>query len=196
MKEIQSLAGLLNFLHRAIVLGCAFTRRMYSKFSGATVQNMKDYHHLRLDGEFKWDCQVWTEFLGQGRLSVCRPFIDLDTSLNAEILDLYTDAAKGENLGMGGVFNRHWFFAKWEPGFIRENDPSIEYLELLGVCTVMFIWAKSHLSNRRIVLFCDNQPIVQMVNSTSAKCPNCMLLIRKLTLLSLSINTRVFAKWV
>ena len=34
VKELQSLAGLLNFLNRAIHPGRAFTRRMYSKFSG------------------------------------------------------------------------------------------------------------------------------------------------------------------
>ena len=34
VKELECLAGLLNFLHRAIVPGRAFTRRMYSKFAG------------------------------------------------------------------------------------------------------------------------------------------------------------------
>ena len=31
--ELQSLAGLLNFINRAVIPGRAFTRRMYSKFS-------------------------------------------------------------------------------------------------------------------------------------------------------------------
>ena len=55
VQELQSLAGLLNFLNRAIYLGHAFTRRMYSKFTGS-MDTLKKYHHLHLDREFKDDC--------------------------------------------------------------------------------------------------------------------------------------------
>ena len=139
IKEIQSLAGLLNFLNKAVFPGRAFTRRMYAKFSGPANQNLKPHHHIRLDREFKSDCEVWINFLGSSRSAVCRPFVDLGLTLSAEVLDLFTDAAKGESLGMGGVFGRHWFFARWEPEYIKTHNPSIEYLELLGVCTAVFI---------------------------------------------------------
>ena len=35
VKDLESLAGLLNFLNRAIFPGRAFTHRMYAKFAGA-----------------------------------------------------------------------------------------------------------------------------------------------------------------
>ena len=59
VKQIQSLAGLLNFLNRAIVLGRAFTRRMYSKYEGIVKKGdrkLKHYHHVKVDQEFKADC--------------------------------------------------------------------------------------------------------------------------------------------
>ena len=165
VKELESLAGLLNFLHKAVVPGRAFTRRMYAKFSGKETslndsrntsipmeRNVKisqqsklmSHHHVRLDSEFKSDCRMWVEFLSaaNNRVGISRPFVDLNETLTATSLDLFTDAAKGEHLGMGGVFSSRWFFAQWEPGFIARHDPSIEYLELLGVCMAVFIWTK------------------------------------------------------
>ena len=41
VKELQSLAGLLNFLNKAIHPGRAFTRRMYSKFTQSILKNQK-----------------------------------------------------------------------------------------------------------------------------------------------------------
>ena len=86
-------------------------------------------------------------------------------------------------------------FAQWEQNYIYKFDLSIEYLELLGVCMAVFAWSKE-LRDRRYVVFCDNQSVMTMINNTSAKCVNCMVLIRLLTLRSLIFNMRVFAKWV
>ena len=208
--ELKGLAGLLNFLTRAIYLGRAFTRCMYAKFSGwvrlgntthksqelVHTKFLKQHHHVRLDAEFKNDCKVWAEFLDSNdSMSYCHPYVDLSTTITAEILDFYTDAAKGKSLGFGGSFGPHWLFGQWEPGFIEENDPSIEFLELYAVCISVFAWCQQ-LKNQQVILFCDNQAVVNMINNTSAKCPHCMQLIRKLTLKSRLMNMHIFARWV
>ena len=126
IKELQQLTGLLNFLNKAIVLGRAFTRRMYSKFSHL---ELKPHHHIRLDKEFKEDCQVWCSFLLSTDRGLNQPFVDISDRVSAETLNLFTDAGKGESLGIGGIFGHRWFFAQWEPGFITDCNPSIEYLE-------------------------------------------------------------------
>ena len=193
VKELESLAGLLNFLHKAIVPGRAFTCRMYSKFSG---KNLKQYHHTRLDGEFKADCKMWISFLCKNdAASLYRPYVDFTESLTAETLDMVTDVVKGINLGMGGVFATKWFYAKWEPKYIEMFDPSIEYLELLGLCTAVYIWTPA-IRNKRIILFCDNQSVVSIVNNSSSSCRNCMHLVRLLVRRCMDFNCRVFAKWV
>ena len=64
---------------------------------------LKQHHHVRLDKEFKDDCRVWLPFLQNKMIAVSRPFVDLQTTLNAEVLDWYTDATKGKLLGFGGV---------------------------------------------------------------------------------------------
>ena len=67
VKELQQLTGHLNFLSRAIVPGRTFTRRMYNKFKSSIItkngQQLKHFHHIRLDREFKEDCKMWEEFL-------------------------------------------------------------------------------------------------------------------------------------
>ena len=207
VRDLQSLAGHLNFLNRAIVPGRVFTRRMYAKFSsfidknGNKVQGscIKQHHHIRLDKEFKSDCDIWISFLNQQdyhRKLLCRPFLDIDDTVHAETLDFYTDAAKGKFLGMGGVLGSHWYFAQWEPDYIRQYNPSIEYLELLAICMAVFIWSDKHLRNQRIVMFCDNQSVVETVNNTTSSCKNCMILLRKLVLKSLECNMRIFCRWI
>ena len=47
--------------------------------------------------------------------------------------------------------------------------------------------------NRKIVLFCDNEAVVNMISNSSSKCKNCMVLIRFIVLESLSCYARVFA---
>ena len=57
VRRLQRLAGVLNFLSRAIYTGRAFTRRIYVKCTGN--KNLKPHHHIWLDQEFKSDCSVW-----------------------------------------------------------------------------------------------------------------------------------------
>ena len=59
----------------------------------------------------------------------------------------------------------------------------------------MLNWLKL-FKNKKIVLFCDNEAVVNMINNNSSKCKQCMILIRIIVLESLSNNARVFARYV
>ena len=206
VQDLQKLARLLNFLNRAVVPGRAFTRRIYSKFSGVNMKGYRDkkilkpFHHIRVYRELCEDCRMWLQFLqGEGHnnlgLHLYMPFTDLSMTLTADVLKFYMDAVKGKELGFGGVFNKHWIFGRWEENFITSHDPSIEFLELYAVAIAVFAW-NVELRGKRIVLFCDNQSVVHMINNSSSSCHLCMILIRLLTLKSLRCNMRVFACWV
>ena len=147
VAELQVLSGYLNFLCRAIFPGHAFTRRMYAKNAIWTDRNvpqmrLRKHHHITLDAEFKRDCQVWKEFLSDSKngVTVCRPMVDLSTCLTAQEIFFYSDASAGEHRGMGCVFENDWLFAMWEPNYIKDYKPSIEYLELLVFCAGIFTW--------------------------------------------------------
>ena len=202
IKQLQVLTGYLNFLTRAIFPGRAFTRRIYTKFSNKMVKplgsmsRLKSYHHVRLDQEFKSDIEVWRIFLSHRMTRVvARPMVDLNETILATQLNFYSDASANEALGFGAVFNTEWLFGQWEPNYIRQFQPSIDYLELYALCAAVLTWGHQ-LRNTRIVIFCDNLSVVHMVNTSSSTCRNCMYLIRLLTLSGLIDNRRVFARHV
>ena len=157
---------------------------------------LKPFHHVRLDSEFKLDCAIWQTFLTHyRRLTLCRPMVDLNRFETSEDLFFYSDASRSTVLGVGAVFNTHWLFAQWEPDYIKNCEPSIEYLELYGVVAAVLTWG--HLiRNKRIILYCDNTAVVGMINNMSSSCKNCMFLLRLLVLNNLVNNRRVFARYV
>ena len=117
--QLQKFMGFLNFLCKAIYLGCAFTRRMYSKIPWLDSQGnkLKQHHHVPLDQEFRLDCLVWVEFLDKNvQLAVCRPFI----TRTAQELDLFMDSSGNCNLGFGGYFKNEWFAGTWDIGLLKD----------------------------------------------------------------------------
>ena len=194
IKELQTLAGHLNFINRAVVPGRVFTRCMYSKFTGSKFASLKQYHHIRIDKEFRRDCKMWELFLTNLDAVVC-PFIDLKEYVVAENLNFFMDASANESLGFGGIFENSWFFGKWEPNFIKNYNPNIEFLELLVLCMGVYIWSE-RIQNTHVILHCDNEAVIQMVNNMTSSCEHCMKLLRLLTLNNLEFNRRVFIRHV
>ena len=192
--KIQKLCGLLNFLCRAIVPGRLFLMRLYHSLSNVQRKQLKPHHHLQVSDKMTLNLELWKPFLGNPQI-YCRPFIDLNAGDDAEILDWYTDAAKCFGKGYGGHHRTHWFHGLWDKQFLEQNDPSIEFLELYAVVVGIILWLNLY-PNRRILLFCDNESVVYMINKQSSKCKNCMMLIRIITLQSLICNTRVYAQHV
>ena len=128
---------------------------------------------------------------------VNRPMIDLLETVTAHEISFTSDASAVDQLGFGCMLQNEWIFSKWEPGYIKMCKPSIEYLELYALCTGLLTWEDhSALNNCRIVVFCDNEAVVHMVNNTSSSCPNCMYLLRIIVLNGLRHNRRVFAKYI
>ena len=193
VKQLQILTGYLNFLMKAIFPGQTFTRRMYAKYSQTC---LKPHHHVKLDSEFRFDCEVWRTFLQNHKNeAICRPMVDLDTSVSARTLQFYSDASANESFGFGAVFRRKWLFGRWETGYIRTFKPSIEYLELFALVTAVLTWGHL-LQDQRVIVYCNNTAVVAMLNSTVSSCPNCMYLLRLLSLNNLIHNCRIFGRYI
>ena len=175
---------------------------MYTKYSDvlnnkSTIgRKLKGHYHVCIDQEFKFDCKVWKNFLEmEGAEVVNHPMVDLSVSIQADEIFFFSDASTNKNLGFGCVYHDQWIFQRWEPGFIKSKKPSIEYLELFRLCAGILTW-QDQLKNCRIIIFCDNQATVAMVNNGSSSCKNYMYLIHALTLSGLQFNCRVFAKFI
>ena len=191
--QIQKLCGLLNFLCRVIVPGRLFTMNLYRSLCGlGGSMKLKPYHHVRISQETAADLRIWKLFLETPH-AFSRPFMDLSGFESAEVLDWFTDAAKCSGKGVGGHHGTHWFIDIWDDEFLEAKDPSIEFMELYAVAISVLLWSDLH-KTKRIVLFCDNESVIFMVNNQASKCKNCMTLIRLITLQSLISNIRIYAK--
>ena len=195
VKQLQVIAGYLNFLTRAIFAGRTFNRRIYAKYAKVNAQ-LKPHYHIKVDDELRFDCEVWRFFLSHHRkVPVCRPMVDLDKIVTAEELFFYTDASGKFDCGIGAIFDKSWFFGQWEPGFIRDKEPSIDYLELIGLTAALLTWGEE-IKNKRVLIYCNNQAVVAMVNKMTSTCKNCMYLLRLIVLNNLIHNRRVFVQYV
>ena len=188
VRELQELTGFLNFLCKAIIPGRVFTRRLYAHVHSA----MNPGHHVYINKEMKADLNMWLTFFNHGT-AFCRPFFHLDDSVTSITLDWYTDASSTR--GCGGYCQQSWFLHEWDPVFLEKCQPSINYLELFAVAVGVINWL-NRFANKNIEIFCDNMSVVHMINNTSSKCKNCMVLLRIITLRGLIHNVKVTARHV
>ena len=192
INQLQKICGFLNFLGRCVLPGRAFTRRLYSYLGGKN-SNLKPHHHVRINYEMRQDLETWRVFLKHPSV-FCRSFMDFSKTWNADEISMFSDASKKTVTGgFGAICQRSWMAGTWELGFIEHKDPSIEYLELFGVVAAVVTWIH-RFRNRRIILFCDNNSVVGMINKMSTPCKNCMNLLRILILKGMVENVRIFSK--
>ena len=85
--------------------------------------------------------------------------VDLESWITANDIGFASDASAAETLGYGAIFKDKWLFGQWEPGYIKNLKPSIEYLELFALTAGILTWG--HLiRNVRILVWCDNASVV------------------------------------
>ena len=173
LKELQSLIGTLQFACRAVVPGRAFLQRIISLTKG--ISNSR--WHVRLD---HWNGASF--FLG-------------DTVLSSSDLQLFTDASGP--LGYGGYLNGQWFQSRWLPQHCINpaTGISIDWQELFAIYIACFIWG-SQWSGKCICIWCNNLPVVAIINSKRSKSPRVMDLVRAITILTLVHNFTFTAKHI
>ena len=187
LKELQQLAGFLNFLCKCIVPGRTFLRRLYDHF----MTNLMAHHHIRIDQDIRRDLSMWQQFLEEPTI-YCRPFLDFNSFLTAEHLDWYTDISGV--IGCGGICRHEWFQLQWSDQFLALK-PSIEFQELYAVTVSILLWLKNY-QNKRICIFCDNRSVVDILEDMSSKCKDLMVLVRIIVRECMTWNVRLFAEHV
>ena len=89
VKQLQVLTGYLNFLTKAIFPGRTFTRHIYAKYSNRNRQ-LKQHHHVSIDSEFHFDCEIWRFFLeNYSETALCRPMVDINKWTSSTELMFY-----------------------------------------------------------------------------------------------------------
>jgi hypothetical protein len=105
-----------------------------------------------------------------------------------EDVQLYSDSARGQDLGFGLYFKGHWCHDKWPQSWhTRGFTSDITVLELFPILVALYIWS-SELVNKIIRFNCDNMAVVQIINMLSSKSEQVMCLVRCLALRCLNLN--------
>jgi len=185
LRNMQSLIGMLNFASRVIVPGRPFCRRLINATCGLTQPS----HHLRVNKGIKADLKMWLVFFQEfNGVSV---FHDRFWVRNADV-QLHTDAS-GRH-GLGCYFKGKWCSAAWPEQWHTEGITSdITVLELFPILVALHIWGED-LKNKKILFHCDNQSVVQILNSMSSRSDNVMTLLRMITMLCMKRNMAIKAE--
>ncbi|CAG2211241.1 unnamed protein product [Mytilus edulis] len=177
-KQLQSLAGKLNWASAVIRGGRVFLRRIIN----CIMRIKRDWHKARLKGDIAQDILWWNNFI---------------SSFNGKslILDQYpvtsvaTDACRS---GAGGFFDNDWFYVNWQCDFPFAENLHINELEALSVVFAARRWAKAW-QNKRVLIFCDNVTTVSCLNKCSSRNATLMSYLRELFWLSASNNFHIKA---
>ena len=186
LLELQQLVGRLNFAGRVIPAGKVFAKRL----TRLTAPLARSGHRTRLPVGVRLDLEQWLRFLAHfnGVLLWKDPWTP------ASHLSLYTDAAGGE--GFGAILGNSWCAERWPDSWVQAGlTTNITLLELFPIVVAFVVWERQ-LRNKQVVLWSDNQAVVQLINNNSARCPRVLALLRRLVRSQLEGNLAVRARHV
>ncbi len=95
----------------------------------------------------------------------------------AEDIGFYSDASGGRMKGWGAIYGSQWCQGKWDPQFLADHNPSIDWMELYALTVGIALWGHE-FAGKRILVRCDNTMAVAMVNNQTSTSPMAMGLIR------------------
>lgn len=179
-RDMLSLLGHLNFAMSIIPQGRAFISRLLTM--AHSVQKLSD--PIQLDDGCFSDIKFWTQLLNDWNgIS----FFYNDAFESSADLHLFTDAAP--SIGFGGFFQGQWFAEKWPNEFPKEKSGSVSsaLYEIYPLVVASVIWG-SAWSRKRILLFCDNEATVAIINKGRSSCQTIMPFLRRLIWQSVTFN--------
>ena len=183
IKQVQALIGLLSFVCKVVRPGRSFLRRLIDLTMG---KNNK-FHNVNLNKDTKLDLELWLQFLSKyNGVSLLIPNI----WTKQDHLKLYTDASG--KYGFGAVFDNEWVQGNW-PETWREREITIK--ELYPIVLSTYLWA-DQLENKNVMFYTDNMSVVHIINTQTSRDKNIMILVRKLVLKLLQLNTTYKAEHI
>lgn len=163
-KELESLVGKLQHAATVVQPGKSFLRRLFELLAGTE----KVHHHISLRGGARSDITWWDTFLELWNgVSIIPPL-----AKNLPTHHVFTDAAG--KFGCGAVWDRLWLHHGWQSNLQLR---AIATLELLPIILAAMVWGR-RWSGSLVVVHCDNQAVVTIVNSGYSKDKDIMHMIR------------------
>lgn len=157
----------------------SFACRVFNVLRGRSNPN----HYVRIPQSVRSDCVVWRCFLLHfNGVSMMIPLAPLDSD---RIL-LFSDASA---CGCAATFGQRWFQLGWGPAWVGKH---INVKEFVPIFLALDTWG-CHLRHSAITFHCDNQAVVEVINSGTTRDPDMLVILRALTLLSLHLDINICA---
>lgn len=180
-KQLQQLAGKLNWACRVVYGGRTFLRRILDMMNSLESSSAKK----RLSSEFHEDVRWWHSFLAHfnGRCA----FLSQQPTT-----DVQTDACQ---LAAGAFFRGDWLYHNFVVDSPEFAHLHINHKEVLAQIFAAFRWAPSW-ANQHVIIYCDNEAAVHIINKGSTAHPLIMHALRQLFWLSATYNFRFTARHI
>lgn len=179
-KQLQRLAGKLNWACRTVYGGRTFLRRILD-----TMNSLSNTAKLQLDKSFHCDINWWVNFL--------KVFNGTRLFLNrTPTIDAVTDACP---LAAGGYFRGDWFYHHFELDSPTWASLHINHKETLAIILAAKRWA-SLWANQHVIIHSDNQAAVYIINKGTTANELIMGQLRELFWLSATFNFRITAEFI
>ena len=180
-KQLQSLAGKLNFCASVVFGGRVFLRRIIDSINSLKADN----HKMKLSAGIRADISWWQSFMttfnGKSML--------LDRQ---HIQSVFTDSC---TVGAGGVYEGDWFYINWDIDWPLVSQLHINSKEILAAYLAVCRWAPCW-ENKRIYIHSDNVTAVSAINKGTSRNPFIMACLRQLFWLSAQYNFHVSARFL
>ena len=192
-KELERLAGYLNFLCVVVPNGRAFLGRIISLLHVSSLSNGS----IAVPESCRLDIQFWHDVLSDPDWQGHARFLDSRWTTASELM-LLTDA---EPKGHGAFFDGHWYGVEWSPADLaivkntrlcscdkhQRNGVSMPFLEALAYAYAAATWGP-RWSGKKIVFYSDCKPAIDAVNKRYSPSPALLYVIRSLILLAHRYN--------
>lgn len=176
-KELQSLAGKMNWASRVIHGARTFTRRVIDRIR--TIK--KSWQQCRVTKALRGDLLWWSDYLRVFNGSI--PIIESRAYTPVTI-----DACRS---GAGGFHGNQWYHVSWED-CPDVRDAHINHLEVLALEPAARLWCESW-RNKKVVCYSDSECAVGIINKGTTRDEAVMNSLRNIFWLSAVYNFRIKA---
>ena len=163
VKDLQSLVGKLQHASKVVHPGRTFLRRMFDLLKGIP----RKQQFVRLNVSFRSDLMWWHSFLESWN------GVSMMRSQGAEPDHHLISDASGR-FGCGAFWDCQWLQYQWPDGL---ESWSIAVKELVPIVMACALWGRKWQGSS-ILIHCDNEAVVSVVNAGCARETNLMHLLR------------------
>ena len=125
-----------------------------------TLRTLSDRKSFKIAGSFRKDLRWWSKFVDIfNGVSYIPPLVWEEPDITFSTDSCLT--------GCGGICDREYFHASF-PKFIQDQGLPIHKLEMLAVLVGVRLWGKN-CEGQKIRIYCDNDAVVQVLNSSKTR---------------------------